>query len=289
MSISASQVKELREKTGAGMMDCKKALTEANGDFQKAIEILRKKGASVAAKRAERSANEGVVITKVSDDYSKGIILEVNCETDFVANSNDFIQFADFVLNAIEVYNPKNLDELFSLTHEGKSLKDTLTDIIGKIGEKIEVSRFAVESSENGVLVGYIHHGSKLGVLVKADNVKEVGKEDLALILKDVAMQIAAMKPDYIAPENVPAEVIEKEKEIYREVAKKEGKPENILEKIAEGKLKKYYEENTLVEQAYIKDNTKTIGDLIKEYNKKYSSDAKITLFHRFHLSDENK
>ncbi|KUG26379.1 translation elongation factor ts [hydrocarbon metagenome] len=289
MSISASQVKELREKTGAGMMDCKKALTEANGDFQKAIEVLRKKGASVAAKRAERSANEGLVITKISEDYSKGVILEVNCETDFVAKSDDFVQFANLAMGAIEAYNPKNVDELLSLAYDGKNLQDALSDIIGKIGEKIEISRFAVESAENGVLVGYIHHGSKLGVLVKADNVTQEGKEDFAAILKDVAMQIAAMKPDYIAPENVPVEVIEKEKEIYREIAKKEGKPENILDKIAEGKLKKYYEENTLIEQAYIKDNAKTIGDLIKEHNKKYSSEAKITLFHRFHLSDENK
>ncbi|MCZ7601855.1 MAG: translation elongation factor Ts [Melioribacteraceae bacterium] len=289
MSISAAQVKELRDKTGAGMMDCKKALTEANGDFQKAIEVLRKKGASVAAKRAERSANEGLVLTKISDDGKKGIILEVNCETDFVAKSDDFVAFANLVMKAVEANNPQNVEELLGLTHDGKNIQDELSSIIGKIGEKIEISRFSVESGNASVLVDYVHHGSKLGVLVKADNVKDEGRDELAGILKDVAMQIAAMKPDYIAPENVPAEVIEKEKEIYKEIAKKEGKPENILEKIAEGKLKKYYEENTLLEQAYIKDNAKFIGDLLKEYNKKYSSEAKISLFHRFHLSDENK
>ncbi|WKZ68729.1 MAG: translation elongation factor Ts [Melioribacteraceae bacterium] len=289
MSISAAQVKELRDKTGAGMMDCKKALTEANGDFQKAIEVLRKKGASVAAKRAERSANEGLVLTKISDDGKKGIILEVNCETDFVAKSDDFVAFANLVMKAVEANNPQNVEELLGLTHDGKNIQDELSSIIGKIGEKIEISRFSVESGNASVLVDYVHHGSKLGVLVKADNVKDEGRDELAGILKDVAMQIAAMKPDYIAPENVPAEVIEKEKEIYKEIAKKEGKPENILEKIAEGKLKKYYEENTLLEQAYIKDNAKSIGDLLKEYNKKYSSEAKISLFHRFHLSDENK
>lgn len=289
MSISAAQVKELREKTGAGMMDCKKALTEANGDFEKAIEILRKKGASVAAKRAERSANEGLVLTKILDDQTKGIILEVNCETDFVAKSDDFVAFANLVMDAIEKENPANVEALMEISVDGKLIKDELNAIIGKIGEKIEVSRFAVESDANGVLVDYVHHGSKLGVLVKAENVKPEGKEELAGLLKDIAMQIAAMSPSYIAPENVPAEVIEKEKDIYKEIAKKEGKPENILDKIAEGKLKKYYEENTLLEQAYIKDNTKSVGALLKEYNSKYSSDAKITLFHRFHLSDENK
>jgi elongation factor Ts len=289
MSISAAQVKELREKTGAGMMDCKKALTEANGDFEKAIEILRKKGASVAAKRAERSANEGLILTKILDDQTKGIILEVNCETDFVAKSDDFVAFANLVMDAIEKENPADVEALMEISVDGKLMKDELNSIIGKIGEKIEVSRFAVESDANGVLVDYVHHGSKLGVLVKAENVKPEGKDELTGLLKDIAMQIAAMSPSYIAPENVPANVIEKEKEIYKEIAKKEGKPENILDKIAEGKLKKYYEENTLLEQAYIKDNTKSVGSLLKEYNSKYSSDAKITLFHRFHLSDENK
>lgn len=269
MSISAAQVKELREKTGAGMMDCKKALTEANGDFEKAIEILRKKGASVAAKRAERSANEGLVLTKILDDQTKGIILEVNCETDFVAKSDDFVAFAELVMKAIENENPADVEALMEISVDGKLIKDELNSIIGKIGEKIEISRFAVESATEGVLVDYVHHGSKLGVLVKADNVKPEGKEELAGLLKDIAMQIAAMNPGYIAPENVPAEVIEKEKEIYKEIAKKEGKPENILDRIAEGKLKKYYEENTLLEQAYIKDNTKTIGTLLKEYNAK--------------------
>ena len=289
MSISAAQVKELREKTGAGMMDCKKALTEANGDFQKAIEVLRKKGASVAAKRAERSANEGLIVTRISADQKKGIILEVNCETDFVAKSDDFVAFANLVMDTIEANNPKNVDELLTLSHDGKKVQDELSSIIGKIGEKIEISRFAVENSEDGILVDYVHHGSKLGVLVQADGVNDEGKAELEAILKDVAMQIAAMKPEYIAPENVPAEVIEKEKEIYKEIAQKEGKPENILDRIADGKLKKFYEENTLVEQAYIKDNAKSISDLFNEYNKKYSSASKIALFHRFHLSDENK
>ena len=289
MAISAAQVKELREKTGAGMMDCKKALTEADGDFQKAIEILRKKGAAVAAKRAEKSANEGRILTFVNEDNTKGVILEVNCETDFVANSDDFIAFSEFVLGAVAKNSPKDIDELKSLTVDGKNVNDELTSIIGKIGEKIEVSRFQLVTSENGSIIDYIHHGSKLAVMVKAEDVPAEGKDEFNEIMKDVAMQIAAMKPDYIAPENVPAEVIEKEKEIYKELAKKEGKPENILDKIAEGRLKKYYEENCLLNQAYIKDNAKSIGDLIAEFNKKHSSNSKITSFLRFHLSDENK
>lgn len=289
MAISAAQVKELRDKTGAGMMDCKNALTEAEGDFQKAVEILRKKGASVAAKRAERSANEGRILTRVNNDNTKGIILEVNCETDFVANSDDFVEYSGFVMDTIEENNPANIDELKSLSYNGKNVGEELTALIGKIGEKLEISRFEVISAENGSIVDYVHHGSKLGVMVKAENVNSEIKNEFNEILKDVAMQIAAMKPDYIAPEDVPAEVIEKEKEIYKEIAKKEGKPENILDKIAEGKLKKYYEENCLLNQAYIKDNSKTVGDLISEFNKKNSSQAKISLFRRFHLSDENK
>ncbi len=289
MAISAAQVKELREKTGAGMMDCKKALTEADGDFQKAIEILRKKGASVAAKRAERSANEGVVLTKVTDDNKHSIILEVNCETDFVANSDDFMNFANSVMEVVETSEPENVDALLQLEKDGKKVETLLTEVVGKIGEKIEISRFAIDEAENGVLVDYVHHGAKLGVVVKADDVKDENSDEMADILRDVAMQIAAMNPAYISRESVPSDVIEKEKEIYKEVAAKEGKPEHILDKIAEGKLNKFYEENCLVDQAFIKENSKTVGDLIKEFNKKNSSESKISLFHRFHLSDDNK
>ncbi|MCF8240852.1 MAG: translation elongation factor Ts [Melioribacteraceae bacterium] len=288
MAISAAQVKELREKTGAGMMDCKKALTEADGDFQKAIEILRKKGASVAAKRAERSANEGIVKTFISDDNKTAYMVEVNCETDFVAKSDDFLAFADLVLNALIAHNPNNVDDLLAIEHEGKKLQDELTSLLGKIGEKIEISRFIVETSENGLVVDYVHHGSKLGVLVRADNVSE-SKEEFSAILKDVAMQVAAMKPLYVSKEDVPEDVKEKEMEIYKEIAKKEGKPEQVLEKIAVGRLNKFYQENCLLDQAYVKDNTKTIGALISEFNKKTSQEAKLVLFHRFHLSDETK
>lgn len=289
MVITAQQVKELREKTGAGMMDCKKALTEANGEFEKAIEILRKKGASVAAKRADRTANEGIILTKILDNDTKSIIVEVNCETDFVAKSDDFINFSKFVLETIENHHPQNISELLNLSHNGKNVIDELTNITGKIGEKIEISRFKVEKIEGGLIVDYIHHGSKLGVLVVLENVSENIKSELNLLGKDIAMQIAAMKPLFVYREEVPNTIIEKEKEIYKELAKKEGKPEHILDKIAEGRLNKYFQENCLFEQTSVKDNSKTIGDLIKEFNQKNSSNCKIKLFHRFHLSDENK
>jgi len=288
MAISASQVKELRDKTGAGMMDCKKALTEADGDFDKAIEILRKKGASVAAKRADRAANEGVVKTDINGDDTKGVILEVNCETDFVAKSDDFTNFADGILKLVVEEEPKDHNELMDLNFNGAKVSDELTNIIGKIGEKIEISRFAIEKPDNGLVVDYIHHGSKLGVLIVAENV-ESGKDELKSTLKEVAMQVAAMNPSYVKREDVPQDVIEKEKEIYKEVAAKEGKPEQVLDRIAEGKLNKFYEESCLLEQAFVKDNSKTVGDLIKEFNEKNSSGTEIKLFHRYHLSDENK
>lgn len=289
MSVSANQVKELREKTGAGMMDCKKALEESGGDFEKAVEILRKKGAAVAAKRAERSANEGLVLTKVFNDGKSAAILEVNCETDFVARSEDFVSFSNFVLELLVDQKPKDNTSLMELSRDGKKVADELNAIIGKIGEKIEVSRFAIENSDNGEIVDYVHHGSKLGVLIKVDNIPADKTSEFHTSLKDIAMQVAAMRPLTIYREEVDKTVIEKEIDIYKEVARKEGKPEQVLEKIATGKLNKFFEENCLNEQAFIKDNTKKVGDLISEFNKKNSTQAKLVLFRRFHISDENK
>jgi elongation factor Ts len=285
MTITASQVNELRQKTGAGMMDCKKALTEANGDYEKAIDILRKKGAAVAAKRAEKTANEGLVLIKISDDKKTGVIAEINCETDFVAKSTDFIKLADSVLQTVFSKKPTNKEELLA---NNPTLNNQLNDVMGKVGEKIEISRFAVENVSEGVVVGYVHLGSKLGVIVKFEGAT-VGHDELAEIGKDIAMQVAAMKPICVYREEVPKDLIEKEIDIYKEIARKEGKPEQILEKISTGKLNKFYQENCLVEQAFIKDNTKTVNDLLKEFNSKHGSNAKIVLFRRFHLGDEKK
>ncbi len=284
MAITASQVNELRKKTGAGMMDCKKALTEADGDMEKAIELLRKKGASVAAKRAEKSASEGMVLTKVSEDKRSATIVEVNCETDFVAKGTDFVTFANSVLENIYTNKPENLDSLL----KDEQLKNSLTDLMGKVGEKIEISRFINESDDNAMHVDYVHMGAKLGVIVKFGNVANA-TDELNNLGRDIAMQIAAMKPICVRREEVSKEVVDKEIEIYEELARKEGKPEQILDKITQGKLNKYYQENCLIEQSYIKDNTKTVDTLIKEYNTRNESDISIVHFHRFHLSDENK
>ncbi len=285
MEITAAKVNELRQKTGAGMMDCKKALVEANGDFEKAIELLRKKGAAVASKRAEKSANEGIVLTKISDDKKSGVMVEVNCETDFVARSEDFISFANFVLESAVSAKAKNLDDL--LKHK-PAISEKMSEVMGKIGEKIEVSRITSEETENGVTVDYIHPGSKLGVLVVFDSLASHHDEFMS-IAKDIAMQVAAMKPLCLNRDEVPRDVIDQEIDIYKELARKEGKPENILDKIAQGKLNKFYQENCLSEQIYIKDNTKTVADLVKDFNLKYKTEAKLSRFKRFHLSDEKK
>ena len=285
MQITASQVNELRQKTGAGMMDCKKALTEADGDYEKAIDILRKKGAAIAAKRAEKTANEGLVLIKISDDKKTGVIAEINCETDFVAKSNDFINLADSVLQIVFKQKPANKEDLLA---NNPTLNNQVNDVMGKVGEKIEISRFAVEKVSEGVVVGYVHLGSKLGVLVSFEGTTS-GQDELSEIGKDIAMQVAAMKPICVYREEVPKDLIEKEIDIYKEIARKEGKSEQILEKIATGKINKFYQENCLVEQAFIKDNTKTVNDLMKEFNSKHGSNAKIVLFRRFHLGDEKK
>lgn len=284
MAITAAQVNDLRQRTGAGMMDCKRALEEANGDIQKAIEILRKKGASVAAKRAEKSANEGLVVTKLSDDKKFGTILEINCETDFVAKSEDFVNLAKFVIDAVHKNKPKNVEELLN----NSDVQDKLNDVLGKVGEKIEISRFDIMEANDGLLVDYIHMGSKLGVLIKFEDVK-AGNDELYSIGKDMAMQVAAMNPISVKREDVPKATVDKEIEIYKELAKKEGKPEQMLEKIAMGRLNKFYQENVLLEQAFIKDNSKTVSDLLKEFNTKHSSNAKVARFDRFHLGDEKK
>ncbi|MHB8854237.1 MAG: translation elongation factor Ts [Ignavibacteriaceae bacterium] len=285
MAITAAQVNELRQKTGAGMMDCKKALTEAEGNFEKAIEILRKKGAAVAAKRAERTAKEGMVLTKISDDKQTGVIVEVNCETDFVANSEDFTKFAKNVLEAVSSSKPANVDDLLE---KNPSIRDQFDELLGKVGEKIQISRLSIDEAPNGEVIDYVHLGSKLGVLVKFDNIGDK-KDEFFNLGKDIAMQVAAMKPICVYREEVQKDLIEKEIEIYKEISRKEGKPEQILDKIAQGKLNKFYQENCLSEQAFIKDNTKTVTDLIKEFNSKHGIDVKINHFRRFHLGDEKK
>jgi elongation factor Ts len=225
-----------------------------------------------------------LVVTKVSDDKKSATILEINCETDFVAKSEDFIKLAKFVIDAVHKKKPKNVEELLKIS----DVQDKLNEVLGKVGEKIEISRFDIMEANDGLLVDYIHMGSKLGVLIKFEDVK-AGSDELFLIGKDMAMQVAAMNPISVKREDVPKSVVDKEIEIYKELAKKEGKPEQMLEKIAMGRLNKFYQENVLLEQAFIKDNSKTVGDLLKEFNTKHGSGAKVARFDRFHLGDEKK
>lgn len=288
MAVTAELVKQLREKTGAGMMDCKKALEETGGDFEKAIEYLRKKGAAVAAKRAERTANEGLIITRLASDRKTAAIVEVNCETDFVARSDVFNHLANTIADLVINNNFSNLDELNSAKVDGLTVNDLVNEAIGKIGEKIQVSRFKKVSVENGSIVDYIHPGSKLGVLVIFEYTKPV-PETFNTLARDVAMQVAAMKPMTISRDQVDKALIEKEIEIYKTQARNEGKPEQVLDRIAQGKLDKYFQENCLLEQPFVKDGSKSVGELLKNFNSENSTDVIIKEFIRFHLADENK
>jgi elongation factor Ts len=276
MAITASDVKRLRETTGVGMMDCKKALEEANGDFDVAIDLLRKKGQKVAAKRAEREAKEGVVTEASTSDKRTAVIAEVNSETDFVARNEDFTSFASEVADLILREQPADMDALRALSFkDGRTIAETLTDMAGKIGEKIDVRRFAILTSEQGQVVTYIHPGSRLGVLVEL-----IGEGNLQAVGRDVAMQVAAMNPVAASRDEVPEQVREKELEIGRETARNEGKPEQMIDRIAQGKLDRYYKDNVLVEQPFVKDSSKTVGEMLR--NEK----AEVKRFVRFALGD---
>lgn len=274
MSISAADVKKLRDQTGAGMMDCKKALQEADGDFEKAIEVLRKKGQKLSAKRADRAATEGVVIADISKDNKKGVLVKLSCETDFVAKNEDFIDFAKDIANvAIEKF-PSDKNELANQKLNGITIEEKVTEQVGVIGEKIELSEYQTLKAE--MVVSYIHMGYKAGVIVglnkAGDKFEQAGK--------DIAMQIAAMKPVAVSKDDVPQSVIDKELEIGKEIALKEGKPEKIVDRIAEGMLKKFFQENTLLSQTFVKDNTKTI----EEYLKSLDADLTVTGFRHIEL-----
>ncbi len=288
MAISAELVKQLREKTGAGMMDCKKALEETGGDFEKAVEFLRKKGAAVAAKRAERTANEGLVITRLSDDSRTAAIVEVNCETDFVARSDAFVELANKIADLVFSNEFKNFDELSNAKVNGLTVTDLINEAVGKIGEKIQVSRFKKVRIDNGSIVDYIHPGSKLGVLVIFEYSKTV-PSNFRTFARDIAMQVAAMRPMTISRDLVDKSIIEKEIEIYKTQARNEGKPEQVLDRIAQGKLDKFFQEICLLEQPFVKDGSKAVGEIIKSYNETNTTDIVVKEFIRYHLADENK
>jgi len=263
MAITAQEVNKLRQKTGAGMMDCKKALTEAEGDFEKAIDILRKKGQKVSASRADRETKEGVVATHVSADGKTGTLISLTCETDFVAKNDEFSGFANAILEAAVKANAASIDAVMALPFEGITIGEKITEMTGKIGEKIEVSHLEKVSGE--VVEPYIHSNGKLGVLVALTN---TGGADVSEAAKDVAMQIAAMSPVAVDKDGVDSSVIEREIEVGKDQARQEGKPEAMLEKIAMGKLNKFYKENTLLSQAFVKDNSQTIAQYLDGVSK---------------------
>ena len=274
VQITASDVNKLRQQTGAGMMDCKKALTEANGDFEAAIDYLRKKGAKVAASRQDRESNEGVVIAKTSSDGKIGYVVEVNCETDFVAKNADFVAFANSVIDLAIANSASSLESLLQLALNGVVLSDVILDQTGKIGEKVGVSKYEVVTGEK--VIAYIHGNYRLGVLValsaNAARADEAGK--------DVAMQIAAMNPVAIDKADVDSKTIERELEIAKDVIRAEGKPEEMVEKIAAGKLNKFYKDSTLLNQEFVKDSSKTVSQFLNEVEKGLT----VTAFKRVQL-----
>lgn len=276
MKITAADVNKLRKQTGAGMMDCKKALEEANGDFEAAVDFLRKKGQKVAAKRSDRDATEGVVLAGTSDSGKKGAIIVLNCETDFVAKNEDFVKFAENILATAIEKAPADVEALKALPYKdsGLTIGEKITEQTGVIGEKIDLSSYAVIEADQ--VVAYIHPGNKLASLVGLN--KDGNYDDLG---RDIAMQVAAMAPLAVDKEGVPQEVVDREIEIGKDQAIQEGKPADLAEKIAVGRLNKFYQENTLLNQAFIKDNKKSI----KQYLGETEKGLNVTSFKRFSLS----
>lgn len=263
MAITAQDVNKLRQMTGAGMMDCKKALVEADGDFDKAIEILRKKGQKVSASRADRETNEGIVIVKTNEDNTVGVLVAFSCETDFVAKNEEFVALGEELATAAFTHKPADVAALKALASGDVTLGDKIVELVGKIGEKLDV--VAYEVMEGEAIVPYIHAGSKLGVLV---SLKNTNGSDVLEAGKDVGMQIAAMNPIALDKDGVDASVVEKEIEIGKDQARQEGKPEEMLEKIAMGKLNKFYKENTLLSQSFVKDGSMSIAQYLDSINK---------------------
>ena len=263
MAITAKEVNKLRQMTGAGMMDCKKALVEADGDFEKAIDLLRKKGQKVSASRADRETTEGAVFVKTSADKKQGVMVALSCETDFVGKNEEFLKLGEQILDVAFASNPSSVDELKDLKIGDLTVAEKITELVGKIGEKIEISEYVTVEGE--AVVPYIHAGNKLGVLVALTGVNGTDVTDAG---KDVGMQIAAMNPVAVDESGVDADTIQKELEIGKEQALAEGKPENIVDKIAQGKLQKFYKDNTLLKQQFVKDSSMSVQDYLNSVSK---------------------
>jgi elongation factor Ts len=256
-NITAAEVNKLRKATGAGMMDCKKALVESEGDFDKAIDILRKKGQKVANKRADREANEGAVLAKTTDDKKHAAVILFSCETDFVAKNEEFLAFSSKLLDIAIDKKPKNIEEFKAIDIDGRTVAEHITEMVGKTGEKMDLSGYEYVAGEK--TYAYIHPGNRLATIVSLnkDSYDEIGHQ--------LTMQVAAMAPVAIDKDDVPQEIIDKEIEIGKEQAQQEGKPEHMLEKIAMGKLNKFFKENTLLNQDFIRDTKKSVAQYLKE------------------------
>lgn len=273
-NITAADVAKLRKSTGAGMMDCKKALQEAEGDFDKAVGIIRKKGQAIANKRADREASEGVVIAKATEDNKYGAILALNCETDFVAKNEDFVKLAYLFIDKALEAKPATLEDLKALDFEGKTIGEKVIEQIGIIGEKLELKYF--DSLKDEFVQAYVHPGNMLSTLVAYT------KDGIdPQVYKDIAMQVAAMSPVAIDKDNVSQEIIDKELEIGMEQARRAGKPDNLIEKIAQGKLGKFFKENTLLNQEFVKDNKQSI----KQYLQSNDKELTVSGFKRYTLN----
>tara|TARA_B100001769_G_scaffold89552_1_gene68559 strand:- start:575 stop:1396 length:822 start_codon:yes stop_codon:yes gene_type:complete len=273
LKITASEVNKLRKSTGSGMMDCKKALEESGGDYEKAIEILRKKGQKVASNRADRESSEGVVLAKVNADNTSGVIISLNCETDFVARNQDYLRLANELSEHALSFD--TLENFLSSTYNNLSVSEKLLEQTGVIGEKIEIGTFKKITAP---YVGYyIHNGNKIASVIGLSGIIKDADE----ISKNISMQVAAMNPIALDENNVPFEIVQKEIEIAKDQLRKEGKPEEMLEKISQGKMKRFFKDNTLINQSYIKDNSMSVGD----YLKLSDPDLKITDFKRFSLT----
>lgn len=273
MSFTTADVVKLRKVTGAGMMDCKSALADADGNFDRALEIIREKGKLVASKRADRDATEGAVLAKTTEDKKLGALVVLNCETDFVAKNENFVAFADNILNVALAQKPENLDALKSLELDSRTIEAQVTEQTGVIGEKLDLSYYGKIEAET--MVSYIHPGNKLATLV---GFSKAGVDEQ--VAKDIAMQVAAMSPVSVDTDSIPQDVINKELEIAKEKFRQEGKPEAMLDKIAQGALQKWYKEVTLLNQAFIKNGKMTVKDYLAQYDK----DLKVTGFERFAL-----
>lgn len=286
--ITAALVKELREMTGAGMMECKKALTEAEGEIEKAVDVLRTRGLAAVAKKAGRATNEGTVMALVSDDGHAGALVELNCETDFVGMNDKFKAYATKIAEAVLANKPADLDALKASSYEGETVDEIVTDAIHTLGENIQLSRFAYVEDEKGGIASYIHGGGKIGVLVefKLGDPSLASNEEFKLFGRDVAMQVAAANPVAATRESVPADVVEHEKEIYKAQAAESGKPENIQEKMATGRLEKFYKENCLTEQAYVKNPDQTVAQYAEAVAKELGTTIELVSYVRFMLGE---